>query len=69
MPSLPGPLSRFSAHVGAHNWLAVAIDFIIVVLGVYVALWAGDLQAARERRQRTAKVVSKLMKDDREQGR
>jgi hypothetical protein len=36
--------SRLSEHVRAHNWFAVAIDFVIVVLGVYVVatleMWA-----------------------------
>ena len=60
---MTGPMRRFSDHVRAHNWLAVAIDFLIVVLGVYVAMWAGDIQSARERRQRTEKVVQALRRD------
>jgi hypothetical protein len=32
-----------------HNWFAVAIDFVIVVLGVYVAVWVGSQQAAKSR--------------------
>jgi hypothetical protein len=41
----------------------VAIDFVIVVLGVYVALWAGSQQTAREQERRTAKVVAALRQD------
>jgi hypothetical protein len=46
-----------------HNWFGVAIDFVIVVLGVYVAVWVGSQQAAREQERRTAKVVAALRQD------
>ena len=55
--------SRFLAHVRTHDWFAVTIDFVIVVLGVYVAVWAGNQQAAREREQRTGKMVAALRQD------
>lgn len=57
------PLHRLYSHVRTHNWLAVGIDFVIVVLGVYVAVWVGSFQAAHERRQRTEKVVEALRQD------
>jgi hypothetical protein len=60
------PVNRFYSHVRAHNWLGAAIDFLIVVLGVYVAMWAGDVQSARQQRQRTAKVVDALRQDMRD---
>jgi hypothetical protein len=41
----------------------VTIDFVIVVLGVYVAVWVSSQQAAREREQRTRKVVAALRQD------
>jgi len=55
--------SRFYAHVRTHDWFAVTIDFVIVVLGVYVAVWVSNQQAARERDQRTAKLVTALRQD------
>ena len=55
--------SRLYAHVRTHDWFAVAIDFVIVVLGVYVAVWAGNRQAARADEQRTRKVVAALRQD------
>jgi len=55
--------SRLYGHVRTHDWFAVTIDFIIVVLGVYVAVWVGDRQAAREQVQRTGKVVAALRQD------
>ena len=56
-------LRRLHQHVRAHDWFAVVIDFVIVVLGVYVAVWASNLQAAYEQRQRTARVVAALRQD------
>ena len=55
--------SRLSAHLRTHDWFAVTIDFVIVVLGVYVAIWAANQQAARDREQRTGKVVAALRQD------
>ncbi len=55
--------SRFSAHVRAHDWFAVAVDFFIVVLGVYVAVWVSNQQAARDRQEQTTKVVAALRQD------
>lgn len=54
---------RLHAHVRTHDWFAVAIDFVIVVLGVYVAVWVSTQQATREREQRTAKAVATLRQD------
>jgi hypothetical protein len=55
--------TRLYTHVRTHDWFAVTIDFVIVVLGVYVAVWASNQQAAREREQRTGKVVAALRQD------
>ena len=55
--------SRLHAHVRSHDWFAVAIDFVIVVLGVYVAVWVSNQQAAREQDERIGKVVAALRQD------
>ena len=55
--------SRLHAHVRTHDWFAVAIDFVIVVLGVYVAVWVSNQQAAGEREERIGKVVAALRQD------
>jgi hypothetical protein len=57
--------SRLFAQGRTHDWFAVTIDFVIVVLGVYVAVWVSNQQAAREREQRTRKVVAALRPDRR----
>lgn len=56
-------LRRLQEHLRTHNWLAVGLDFVIVVVGVYVAVWVGNLQASYERRQRTEQVVAALRQD------
>ena len=55
--------TRLYTHLRTHDWFAVTIDFVIVVLGVYVAVWVSNQQAAREREQRTGKVVAALRQD------
>ena len=55
--------SRFYARIRAHDWFGVTVDFLIVVLGVYVAVWVGSRQASFERDQRTRKVVAALRQD------
>jgi hypothetical protein len=55
--------SRLYEHVQTHDWFAVSIDFVIVVLGVYVAVWVGGRQAARDLEDRTGKVVAALRQD------
>ena len=55
--------SRLYTHVRTHDWFAVTIDFVIVVVGVYVAVWVSSQQAAHEREQRTEKMVAALRQD------
>lgn len=58
--------TRLYTHVRTHDWFAVTIDFIIVVLGVYVAVWVSSQQAMRDREQRTKKLVAALRQDMRD---
>lgn len=41
-------LRRFNQHVKAENWFAVLVDFLIVVLGVFVGLQVQDWNDARK---------------------
>lgn len=31
-------LRRFAEHVKGHNWFAVGLDLIVVVVGIYIGL-------------------------------
>jgi hypothetical protein len=56
-------LRRVIDHVRKQEWTAIAIDFIIVVVGVYTAVWVQNFQNASEQRARTAQVVETLRND------
>ena len=43
-------LRRITEHVKAQNWFAVAIDFVIVVVGVFIGIQVSN--AARADRNR-----------------
>ena len=55
--------TRAAEHVKTHNWLSVVIDFAIVVVGVFVGLQVSNWNAARERTERTAKIVEAVRQD------
>lgn len=40
-------LRRLSEHIGQQNWLAVGLDFLIVVAGVFIGLQLGNWNTAR----------------------
>lgn len=44
-------LRRLTEHVKAQNWFAVVLDFIIVVLGVFVAMQVANWNLARIERE------------------
>jgi hypothetical protein len=56
-------LRRIREHVTHHNWFAVAIDFIIVVLGVFVGIQASNWNQARTDRQQAREYRSMLQSD------
>jgi hypothetical protein len=56
-------LRRFRDHVSEHNWFAVAIDFLIVVAGVFVGLQASNWNQARLNRQQARQYRSMLGDD------
>ena len=57
---------RIAEHVKGHNWFAVAIDFVIVVVGVFVATQVGNWNSASEQKRRTGLVVGALRQDPRD---
>jgi hypothetical protein len=47
-------LRRITEHVKAQNWTAVALDFVIVVLGVFIGIQVANWNAARAEEKRIA---------------
>ncbi|MEM7728528.1 MAG: DUF6090 family protein [Pseudomonadota bacterium] len=41
-------LRRIRAHIEAENWFAVAIDFAVVVVGVFIGIQVGNWNAAQQ---------------------
>lgn len=56
-------LRRFSEHVRHQNWLAVALDFAIVVLGVFLGLQLGNWNDARERQAQVGTYLEQILID------
>ncbi len=56
-------LRRITEHVKAQNWLAVAIDFVIVVAGVFVGMQVTNWNAAQQDRSREGAYLAGIAKD------
>lgn len=56
-------LRRVIEHVRAQDWTAIAIDFAIVVVGVYLGIQVSNWNAEREARQRGAEFSQRLRAD------
>ncbi len=54
-------LSRISAHIRAQHWTAIAIDFVIVVVGVYVGLQVNLWNEARVESLRRQQIIDSLV--------
>lgn len=53
-------LRRVMQHVRDQNWTAVAIDFVIVVIGVFVGLQVQDWNSGRKERLEEAALIERL---------
>ena len=53
-------LRRVTKHVKDQNWFAVGIDFMIVVVGVFIGLQVANWNEARQERQREAHYLYRL---------
>jgi hypothetical protein len=56
-------LRRLSEHVKSQNWFAVALDFLIVVLGVFVGLQVQEWSAERAQAIQHARYYERLQAD------
>ena len=53
-------LRRITEHVKAQNWIAVAIDFVIVVVGVFIGIQVSNWNEARAERERSREYLSRI---------
>ena len=56
-------LRRISEQAVHHNWFAVAIDFLIVAIGVYLGIQASNWNQARETRAQAREYRAMLQSD------
>jgi hypothetical protein len=56
-------LRRLSQHVKDQNWLAVALDFLIVVAGVFMGLQVQEWNSARKDALEAVRVLDRLEDD------
>jgi hypothetical protein len=56
-------LRRLSEHVKDQNWFAVALDFVIVVVGVFIGIQVSNWNAARSERAKEAFAIAALRSD------
>jgi hypothetical protein len=56
-------LRRIIEHVSSQNWTAVFVDFVIVVVGVFVGLQAQEWNIARQDQERLDRIVASLKAD------
>ena len=54
-------LRRITEHVKAQNWTAVALDFLIVVLGVFIGIQVSNWNAARTERVEERQLITRLL--------
>jgi len=59
-------LRRVTEHVKAQNWTAVALDFVIVVVGVFIGIQVSNWNDARGERNAEAKYLISLAQDMKE---
>jgi hypothetical protein len=59
-------LRRITEHVKAQNWFAVAIDFVIVVVGVFVGIQVSNWNASRVERAQEQAILVRLVEDYRQ---
>lgn len=58
-------LRRITKHVKAQNWFAVGLDFVIVVLGVFVGLQVQDWNDSRKERVEESVLMARLFEETR----
>jgi hypothetical protein len=49
-------LRRLSQSLKEQNWMAIAIEFVLLVLGVFLGIQVANWNAERETRQKSART-------------
>ncbi len=56
-------LRRVIEHVKAQNWTAVGLDFVIVVVGVFIGIQVANWNEARQDQERLQRIIAALKAD------
>ncbi|NNJ73041.1 MAG: hypothetical protein HKP09_07650 [Enterobacterales bacterium] len=56
-------LRRITEHVKSQNWIAVAIDFFIVVVGVFIGIQVSNWNEIRQEEQKTQTYLERIRED------
>jgi hypothetical protein len=56
-------LRRITEHAKAQNWFAVAVDFVIVVVGVFIGIEVSNWNAARADRLAEREIIAAIADD------
>ena len=56
-------LRRMIEHVKTQNWTAVALDFVIVVVGVFIGIQVANWNDARQSHERLERIVTAMKVD------
>lgn len=54
---------RIAENLKEQNWIAIAIEFVLLVVGVFLGIQAANWNAEREQRQKGAAFTGKLIAD------
>ncbi|MGL6290541.1 MAG: hypothetical protein ACRC2H_07645 [Silanimonas sp.] len=63
VPSRGTRVLRVAEHLRTQNWTAIGIDFLIVVLGVFVGIQVANWNDERRTQQREAEFIARLNVD------
>ena len=56
-------LRRITEHVKAQNWFAVGLDFVIVVIGVFIGIQVSNWNEARSSSRQEGVLIAQLADD------
>ena len=56
-------LRRFTSHLKQQDWFAVALDILVVVVGIYIGLQVNNLNEERKEREEEFEFMSRLLDD------